>query len=346
VDLDEVADELYGVAPGEFVAARTEAARRARAAGDRALARQVAALGKPSTAAWACNALVREEPDEIAGLVELGGLMREAQDRLAGDQLRALGTQRSRLLTALTRQARTLAARLGHPLSDAVADQVEQTLRAALADPAAGEALVAGRLTGPLSPNATGLGSRPGLHVVPPAGTGRAPARSGTGLASAGPGTAGRTGLHAAGEERRAAGEERRAAGEERRAAEEEERRAAEEEERRRAAAAEQRRRELADAREDAGAASDLADQAARAARTAHDRAGHTARRAAELVARIEELTAELARVRDEAATAEAEAGAAQRRAGAADRAAQRAAADRDRAAARVTELETAPLDG
>jgi hypothetical protein len=340
VDLDEVADELYGVAPGEFVAARTEAARRARAAGDRALARQVAALGKPSTAAWACNALVREEPDEIAGLVELGGLMREAQDRLAGDQLRALGTQRSRLLTALTRQARTLAARLGHPLSDAVADQVEQTLRAALADPAAGEALVAGRLTGPLSPNATGLGSRPGLHVVPPAGTGRAPARSGTGLASAGPGTAGRTGLHAAGEERRAAEEE------ERRAAEEEERRAAEEGERRRAAAAEQRRRELADAREDAGAASDLADQAARAARTAHDRAGHTARRAAELVARIEELTAELARVRDEAATAEAEAGAAQRRAGAADRAAQRAAADRDRAAARVTELGTAPLDG
>ncbi len=340
MDLDEVADELYGVAPGEFVAARTEAARRARAAGDRALARQVAALGKPSTAAWACNALVREEPDEIAGLVELGGLMREAQDRLAGDQLRALGTQRSRLLTALTRQARTLAARLGHPLSDAVADQVEQTLRAALADPAAGEALVAGRLTGPLSPNATGLGSRPGLHVVPPAGTGRAPARSGTGLASAGPGTAGRTGLHAAGEERRAAEEE------ERRAAEEEERRAAEEGERRRAAAAEQRRRELADAREDAGAASDLADQAARAARTAHDRAGHTARRAAELVARIEELTAELARVRDEAATAEAEAGAAQRRAGAADRAAQRAAADRDRAAARVTELGTAPLDG
>ncbi len=332
MDLDEVADELYGVAPGDFVAARTEAARRAREAGDRALARQVAALGRPSTAAWACNALVREEPDEIAGLVELGGLMREAQDSLAGDQLRALAIQRSRLLTALTRQARALAARLGHPLSDAVADQVEQTLRAALADPAAGEALVAGRLTGPLSPDATGLGSRPGLHVVPPAGTGRAPARSGTGLASAGPGTAGRTGLHAAGEERRAA--------------EEEERRAAEEEERRRAAAAEQRRRELADAREDAGAASDLADQAARAARTAHDRAGHTARRAAELVARIEELTAELARVRDEAATAEAEAGAAQRRAGAADRAAQRAAADRDRAAARVTELGTAPLDG
>ncbi len=315
MDLDEVADELYGVAPGDFVAARTEAARRARAAGDRALAREVAALGKPSTAAWACNALVREHPDEIAGLVELGGLMREAQDSLAGDQLRALGTQRSRLLAALTRQARAVAARLGHPLSDAVAGQVEQTLRAALADPAAGEALLAGRLTGTLSSTGTGLGSRPDLRVVPPP-AGRAPAA-----------------LAADGRAR------------DRRAAEEEQRRAAEEE-RRRAAEEERWRRELADAREDAEAAADLADEAARSARTARDRAGRAARRAGELAARAEELVAELARVREEAGAAEAEAGTAQRRAGAADRAAQRAAADRDRAAARVAELEAAPPGG
>ncbi|SFO43540.1 hypothetical protein SAMN05660359_03461 [Geodermatophilus obscurus] len=315
MDLDEVADELYGVAPGDFVAARTEAARRARAAGDRALAREVAALGKPSTAAWACNALVREHPDEIAGLVELGGLMREAQDSLAGDQLRALGTQRSRLLAALTRQARAVAARLGHPLSDAVADQVEQTLRAALADPAAGEALLAGRLTGALSSTGTGLGSRPDLRVVPPP-AGRAPAA---------PAAGGRA--------------------RDRRTAEEEQRRAAEEE-RRRAAEEERWRRELTDAREDAEAAADLADEAARSARAARDRAGRAARRAGELAARTEELAAELARVREEAVAAEAEAGTAQRRAGAADRAAQRAAADRDRAAARVAELEAAPPGG
>ncbi len=307
MDLDEVADELYGVAPGDFVAARTEAARRARAAGDRALAREVAALGKPSTAAWACNALVREHPDEIAGLVELGGLMREAQDSLAGDQLRALGTQRSRLLAALTRQARAVAARLGHPLSDAVADQVEQTLRAALADPAAGEALLAGRLTGALSSTGTGLGSRPDLRVVPPP-AGRAPAA---------PAAGGRA--------------------RDRRAAEEEQRRAAEEE---------RWRRELTDAREDAEAVAGLADEAARSARAARDRAGRAARRAGELAARAEELAAELARVREEAVAAEAEAGTAQRRAGAADRAAQRAAADRDRAAARVAELEAAPPGG
>ncbi len=201
MDLDEVADELYGVAPGDFVAARTEAARRARAAGDGTLARRIAALGKPSAAAWACNALVREEPDEMAGLVGLGDLLREAQESLAGDQLRALGTQRSRLLAALTRQARALAARLGHPLSDAVAGQVEQTLRAALADPGAGEALLAGRLTGPLALQDSGLGVRADLRIVPP------PPRSGTARGPAVPAAGVSTGER---ERRRAAGERRR----------------------------------------------------------------------------------------------------------------------------------------
>jgi hypothetical protein len=333
VDLDEVADELYGVAPGDFVAARTEAARRARAAGDRALATGIAALGKPSTAAWACNALVRERPEEIAGLVELGDLLREAQESLAGDQLRALGTQRSRLLAALTRQARAVAAGLGHPLSDAVAEQVGQTLRAALADPDAGEALLAGRLTGPLSAAGTGLGSRPDLRVVPP------PARP---PAASRPERRERSGRPAGGGDDARREDARREDDARRRAEEEERRRAAEE---RRRAAEERRGRELADAREDAEAAADLADEAARAARTARDRAERAQRRAAELTGHAEELAAELARVREEAAAADTEAGTARRRAGAADRAAERAAAERDRAAARVAELEDAPLE-
>ncbi|MBM7805328.1 hypothetical protein JOD57_001165 [Geodermatophilus bullaregiensis] len=315
MDLDEVADELYGLPPGEFVAARTEAARRARAAGDRALAGEIGALGRPSTAAWACNALVRDRPDEIAGLVELGDLLREAQQTLAGDELRALGTQRSRLLAALTRQARVLAARLGHPLSEAVAGQVEETLRAALADPDAGEALLAGRLTGALSYQGLGpgLGSRPDLRVVPPPRPARpatpaeAPAR------------------------RSRSGEDERA------------RRAAEE---RRRAAEERRRREVEAAREEARAAAAAAEEAADAARAAHDRAARAAERQQELLDRAEELAAELTRVREEATAAEGDAGRARRRATSADRAAERAAAEHDRAAARVEELERAPLEG
>ncbi len=327
MDLDEVADELYGLPPGEFVAARTEAARRARTAGDRALAGGIGALGKPSTAAWACNALVRDRPDEIAGLVELGDLLREAQESLAGDELRALGTQRSRLLAALTRQARVLAARLGHPISDAVAGQVEQTLRAALADPAAGEALLAGRLTGPLSYQGMGLGARPDLRVVPPPRPVRA----------ASPATA-PVRRSRSGEDERA----RRAEDERAHRAAEERRRAAEE---RRRAAEERRRRELEAAREEARAAAAAAEEAAGAARAAHHRAARAVARQEQLLARAEELAAELARVREEGTAAEGDAGRAQRRAAAADRAAERAAEGSERAAARVEELERAPLE-
>ncbi|GAB3198395.1 hypothetical protein GCM10027261_25750 [Geodermatophilus arenarius] len=308
MDLDEVAEELYAVPPGQFVAARTEAARRARAAGDRALAREIGTLTRPTAAAWACNVLVREQPDEIAGLVELGDLLREAQQTLAGDELRQLGTQRSRLLAALTRRARAVATRRGTPLSDAVADQVEETLRAALADPDAGEALLGGRLTAPLSSRGLGpgFGTRPDLRVVPPPRTGRtAPAPERNARADAA---------------RRAAEERRRAA-------------------------QERRERELAAAREEAGTAEREAAEAEEAARAAHERAGRAARRQEELTARVGELEAELERVRADAEAAGAEAARTGRRAAAADRAARRAAADRDRTADRVTELEQAPLE-
>src|SRR5215218_3347247 len=109
VDLDEVADELYAVPPEEFIALRTARQNDARAGEDKGLATAIGALPKPSTAAWVSNLLVRAHRTEIEGLVELGGLMREAQENLAGDQMRALSSQRSQLISALTRQAAVLA---------------------------------------------------------------------------------------------------------------------------------------------------------------------------------------------------------------------------------------------
>ena len=161
MEFDDVAEELYRLPPEEFIAARKEREAQARAGGDRALAADIAALGKPSTAAWVCNLLAREQPDEIAGLVELGGLLREAQENLAGDELRALDVQRRQLVAALTRQARSLAYRQGHQVTTAVATQVEETLRAGMTDPEAGQALVAGRLTTALSYSGLGIGGRP-----------------------------------------------------------------------------------------------------------------------------------------------------------------------------------------
>ncbi len=59
MDLEEVADELYAVPPGEFIARRQERVQQARADGDRGLAQAIGALAKPATAAWVVNVLVR-----------------------------------------------------------------------------------------------------------------------------------------------------------------------------------------------------------------------------------------------------------------------------------------------
>src|SRR5918994_6336475 len=176
VELDEVADELYEVPPEEFIALRTTRQDEAKAEGDKALAKAIGSLPKPSAAAWACNLLVRAQRPEIEGLVELGGLLREAQENLAGDQLRALSSQRSQLISALTRQAAALAREAGRPVSTSVTDQIEETLRAAMADPEAGEALLTGRLTSSMS--YSGLGttvSRPDLRLVRPPAVERTP---------------------------------------------------------------------------------------------------------------------------------------------------------------------------
>jgi hypothetical protein len=55
------------------------------------------------------------------------------------------------VLTAITRQARDLARELGRPVSEQIAEEVEQTLRAGLADPAAANAVLSGRLTSALT---------------------------------------------------------------------------------------------------------------------------------------------------------------------------------------------------
>ena len=73
--------------PTEFIALRKERQDAAKADGDKALAKEIGALPKPSAAAWVANVLVREHREEIENLVELGTLLREAQENLAGDQL-------------------------------------------------------------------------------------------------------------------------------------------------------------------------------------------------------------------------------------------------------------------
>ena len=156
MELEQVAAELYGQPPEDFTAVRNERAKEARGQGDRALATAIQKLRKPSTAAWAVNLLAREAPEELDQLLSLGAELREAAEALDGEELRELTRRRHQVVAALARQVRGLAREQGRPLSDAIADEVEETLRAALADPDAAEAVRAGQLTNALS--STGLG--------------------------------------------------------------------------------------------------------------------------------------------------------------------------------------------
>ncbi|MGJ5756079.1 hypothetical protein FB563_7640 [Streptomyces puniciscabiei] len=151
MDLDTVADELYGLRPEEFVAARDRRALDARKAGDQALAKEIGALRRPSLAAWAGNLLVRRQPEEVQPLLDLGESLRRAHRELDGPQLRKLVRRQSEVIGALGRQARRLAAEAGRPVGEAVQREVEETLHAVLADPEAAREWAAGRLVKPLS---------------------------------------------------------------------------------------------------------------------------------------------------------------------------------------------------
>jgi hypothetical protein len=144
--LAEIADELYGHVPGEFVAVRDAAARTAREDGDRELADEVKALRKPSVGAWLADRLVRDRPGELDELLDLGQSLREARDALDGAQLRSMSRQRHAVVRALVERAAALAEQDGQRAGDPAQRELEVTLDAALADEQAADALRTGRL--------------------------------------------------------------------------------------------------------------------------------------------------------------------------------------------------------
>lgn len=175
---DRVADELYMLPPAAFTAARDQAADRAKQDGDRALAKRLRALRRPTAAAWAVNLLAHRHAGLVREAAELGSALREAQQQLDGDALRTLTDRRRRLLHRAAEQARQDAADAGLPLGPDMVTAVEQSLTAALADPESAERLAAGRLVHPLDPPAwpaaqlTAVPAVPATPVIPavPAG--------------------------------------------------------------------------------------------------------------------------------------------------------------------------------
>lgn len=142
MDLRDVAGELYAAAPADFIARRNAAAAQA----DKPTAKQIKTLRKPSASAAAINALVREHPDLVGDVLDIGSRMRDAFASRDRAEIRALTQERQRLLQRATD---------GLDLSPAVQREVEETLQAAVIDPAAAAAVRSGMLVRALE--STGL---------------------------------------------------------------------------------------------------------------------------------------------------------------------------------------------
>lgn len=195
-ELEGIAGPLYALPYGEFVAARTAAAKDVAAVGltaaeQRALAAEVRALPKPSVAAWAVNMLAAHSPEILRELAGLGTSMQAAQDALDAADLRRLAQQRRQLLAGAVKAAHALAAQHGRAISAGVATEVEQTLRAATADPGAAAAVQSGCLLRTLSADGVdvvdlaGAVAVPGSQVAAALGTGAARGTAGGGAPGA-----------------------------------------------------------------------------------------------------------------------------------------------------------------
>jgi hypothetical protein len=161
-ELDNIVRELYVLPPADFVAARNELVRRARAAGSRDVAEQLQRLRRPTRSAWLVN-LLASDSAAMQRLSALGRALRDAQTGLAGADLRSLSEQRRNLLEDLLDRARAYAEEAGVRVTATMLSEVEATLQAALVDLAGALTIRNGRLVRPLSH--TGFGPRPRTNL-------------------------------------------------------------------------------------------------------------------------------------------------------------------------------------
>ncbi len=144
-------DELYGLPLDRFTPERNALARELRNAGERERGAEVAALRKPSVAAWAVNQLVRTQKSAIGELFEAGDGLRHAHDEVLagrgdGGSLRVAVEREREAVESLIQSAGGLLSTNGHELSPTIIDRVADTLHAAALDDDARALLRDGRL--------------------------------------------------------------------------------------------------------------------------------------------------------------------------------------------------------
>jgi hypothetical protein len=166
-------DELYGLPLDRFIGERASLVRELRSGGDREQAAVVAALRRPSVAAWAVNQLVRTQRREVDALYAAGDALRDVQagvldGRADARDLRSAAEQERDAVDALVAMARGLLSSGGQELSPATLERVTETLHAAALDDEARREVSDGRLVREL--RHVGLGAGLGGAVAAPGG--------------------------------------------------------------------------------------------------------------------------------------------------------------------------------
>jgi len=147
--LDDELQALYGLRPEDFVRARNDLVRSLRKAGRRDDADEASKLRRPSATAAALNQVARAEPQLVDVLLHEWARLRDALQRaVEGDaaDVRPAQAAERRAADAVVVAARRHLEQLGQRDSEAAAQRVNNTLRAAALDDSLAEQLRRGTL--------------------------------------------------------------------------------------------------------------------------------------------------------------------------------------------------------
>jgi hypothetical protein len=130
------------------------------------VAKQIAALRKPTRTAWVINQFARSDPDAVTQLTDLGAELRTVERAGDGSRLRELAQTRRRLVATLVRRALEVS---GQPMAPAtMREEITATFAAALADEEVAEEIRRGTLVRAQRRSGFGTAQAPTLTVVPP----------------------------------------------------------------------------------------------------------------------------------------------------------------------------------
>ena len=128
-------DELFTMAPADFVAARNALAKALKADGHRDEAAAVAALRRPTVPDWALNSVALQEPDVVADAVDAAEHLRSVQAAALGDpsaapDLREAMAQVRHAAGALRKATEDVLRRAGRPAGDmsALTSRLNETM--------------------------------------------------------------------------------------------------------------------------------------------------------------------------------------------------------------------------